>query len=162
MKMKKRKLKKKFAVFFSLYFILLSSFFSYKTFSKYSTDINKNTNATVAKWDVSSNIPNASINLISSDEDNTYILNITNNSEVAAKYSIIVSNIPVGTLVALDNGKYTNYSSRVLFNNVGTIKTNATNKTKSHTIKFKAVPEAEEVSNRNIKIQVTFNQDKPK
>ena len=157
---KKRRLKKKFVVFFSLYLVLLTSLFVINTYSKYTGSITKTGDTSVAKWDVSSNIPDATLNLVPSGED-SYSLTITNNSEVSAKYSIVVSNIPSGTLVSLDNGAYKAYSSTVSFNNIGTIKTNAATKTKSHTINFKTIPEASAVSNRNIKIQVNFEQTKP-
>lgn len=160
----KRKIKnKKTIILFFLAFLLAFGLsFSISSLAKYSTLLSDIEDyKTVASWDVSTNLPDASIDLNALDGEGTYTLTITNNSDVSAKYSIVVSNIPTGTLVALDSKAYQSSTGSVTFNNVGTINVNEVTKTKTHTIKFKTVPEAAEVSNRNVKIQVNFEQINP-
>ena len=158
----KGKLKITSMIVFSALLIVFDLSFIISSFAKYITGLpGTQSTKTVAKWDVSANLPNTSINLSASDEENTYTLTVTNDSEVSTKYSISVSNIPAGVLVGLDSGAYKYSTGSVTFNNVGTINANASTKTKTHIIKFKAIPEAAEVSNRNVKIQVTFNQVNP-
>ena len=74
---KKRKLKKKFIVFFSLYFAFFTSFFIYKSFSKYSTNINKTANIDAAKWDVAvTSSQNATFTIQPAGEQ-SYVINVT-------------------------------------------------------------------------------------
>lgn len=152
----------------TIFYALISFFMTFclsltiSSFSKFITALSSvQDSKTVAKWDVSTNLPNSTINLTALDDENTYTLTVTNNSDVSAKYSISVSNIPAGVLVGLDGRAYQSSTGSVTFNNVGTINANVTTKTNNHIIKFKTVPEATEVSNRNVKIQVTFNQVNP-
>lgn len=157
---KKRKLKKKFIVFFLLYFVLISSIFIIRTFSKYSGSINKTGNTSVAEWDVSANIPDATITVAPVDEE-TYNLTVTSNSEVSVSYSMKVSNLPARTYVSVDGGKYSNGGNNITLSNVGTIKASDSIKTKTHTLKFKTAPEVTESTNRNVTIDVIFKQNKP-
>lgn len=156
---KKRKLKKKFVVFFSLYFVLLASYFIIHTFSKYSESINKMGSITIAKWDVSANIPTEDVNLVAGNNVDTYTLTVTSKSEVATNYSIVISNLPIGVQVALDNNNYKTVSSgKVQFNNVGSFNANASNTSKNHTLKIKAELYADEQTNKKIKVDVVFTQ----
>ena len=136
---KKRKLKKKFIVFFSFYVVLLSSFLIAQTVAKFASSASIEGNVSVAKWDVSANIPNATITVAPSGI-NTYDLTIVTDSDVSLSYSIMRS---------------------ATFNRVGTIKANATSKTKTHVLKFKTVPEVTEVTNQPVKIDVIFTQNEP-
>lgn len=157
---KKRKLKKKFVAFIFLYFVIISSIFIMRTISKFSTSINENASVDVASWNVSSNLPNATVTLVPV-VDYTYNLSVTSNSDVAVSYSIKVSNLATNTFVILDGNKLSDGSSSVTFSNVGTINANASTKTKNHKLKFKVAPEVTESTNRNVKIDVIFTQNIP-
>lgn len=149
---------------FLLFFAFVVSFclsFSITSFSKMTTQLSGvQDSKTIAKWDVSANIPTANISLVPNEEDE-YTLYVTNNSEVSSTYSITVSNIPNNTFVFYNGKSNSNGATSVTFNNVGTINANSSNKTNTHTIKIKAAPEATEVSNRKLNIQVVFNQKRP-
>lgn len=160
---KKRKLKKKFVVFFTCYFLLITSVFFLQTYSKFSSSVDKTGNMSVAKWNVSSNIPDANITIEPVGEDNSYELTVTNNSEVSVSYSIKFSKLATCTYVSIngDNGtKYSNGGNSFTFNNDGTINANDSNKTKSYKIKFMAAPEVIE-STKEVQIDVIFTQVNP-
>lgn len=158
----KGKLKITFMIVFSAFLIVFDLSFIISSLAKYITGLpGTQSTKTVAKWDVSANIPNANVSLMALYGEDTYTLTVTNDSEVASSYSIKVSNLPTGTLVSLDNGSYKSGNSYVLFENVGTINANAVTKTNSHVIKFKTFPEVTEVSNSSIKVEVIFSQDNP-
>lgn len=158
--MKKRRLKKKFIVFFYIYALILSSFFITKTFSKYSSNYVENANVEVAKWDVSANLPDADITIAPVSE-NTYTLTVTSNSEVSLSYSIKISNLSKNTYVVIDNDRYSNGENIFTFSNYGNININDQSKTKTHILKFISTPAVTEATNRIVKIEVIFTQKKP-
>ena len=156
---KKRKMKKKFVVFFSLYIVILSSYFFIRTFSKYSTSVNKLGSITVAKWDVSANIPTSDINLIAGNNIENYTLTVTSESEVATDYSIIISNLPDNIQVALDDDNYIDaVNGQVEFNSAGGFNANAANSSDTHVLKIKALVDADSQVNRKISVDVVFAQ----
>lgn len=155
---KKRRLKKKFIVFIFLYLFLLTSLLAFKTYSKYTGTINKTGNVTVAKWDVSANIPTSNINLIAGNNTENYLVTVTSDSEVATDYNIIVSNLPNYIQVALDDDNFIDVTGgQVVFNNAGSFNANAVNTSNTHTLKIKALIDAAAI-NRNISVDVTFIQ----
>ena len=160
--MKKRyKLKKKFIIFLSIYFVFLTSYLSVLTLSKYAGKIEKSGSISVAKWDVTAAIPNGNVNVVAGNTIDTYTLTVTSESEIATNYSIVLSSLPMGVQVALDNGSFKGVSSgKIQFNNVGTFNTNSTTKTKTHILKVKAELFTDETSNKNIKVDVVFTQKK--
>lgn len=111
--------------------MLLTSFFVIRTYSKFSSSVDKTGSLSIAKWDVLANIPTEDINLVAGNNIDTYTLTVTSKSEVATNYSIVISNLPIGVQVALDNNNYKNVSSgKVQFNNVGSFNANASNTSK--------------------------------
>ena len=169
---KKRKLKKKFVVFFLLYFTFFSFFFIYKVFSKYSTDVNKTTTASIASWDVSANLPEGSYSIYPND-DQSFTISVTSNSDVGLTYSIVVSGMANNSLVSLDDSLYSKLGTSMTFskdinNNNFVIGANDTNKTKTHTLKFITTTETTGFSgsntslNKNVTISVNFKQNKPR
>ena len=160
----KRNFKRRYVIFFSMLFILFASLFVTTTYSKFASKVSKSGDVSVAKWDVSSNMPNKTVNLQANDNTDTYTLTVTNDSEVAAAYSINISNLPYGTLVALDDDDYvpldTNENS-ISFSNVGIINADASEKTKTHTLKFRTSPDAQISSDRKVNVSVEFEQQKP-
>lgn len=135
--------------------------FSISSLAKYAVKLSDVSNsATLAKWEVTASIPSQTFNLLTDQNPITYTFNVTNNSEVAAIYSIELDNIPYGVFVKLDNSSYVarNDSSHTIkINNIGTINANASSRTKTHTLTFIASPDADEIDN-NISIKVSFRQ----
>lgn len=102
-----------------------------------------------------------SIDLTAGTTTDDYILTVQSNSEVDVVYSIIISNLPSGVEVDLDNsGTYlTPTSGTITINNAGTIDYNDSVKTKTHTLTFRATSGATTVSDQSINIDVQFKQD---
>lgn len=157
---RKIRLKKKFVIFLSTYLVLLISIFAVQTYSKYTDDIDVEGNPNIAKWDVSANIPNATITVEPCGEE-SYNISVTSDSDVALTYSINLSNVSKYTLISLDDEMFSKCDTSYTFSNVGTINVTDTNKTKNHTLKFITTPEVTEATNRNVKIEVVFTQKKP-
>ena len=86
-----------------------------------------------------------------------YSFDVISNSEVDAKYSITVNNIPSGVEVKLDQGLFQGGNSTVTFPNVGTILYGGTN-TNAHILTFRATTGATIVNNQSIGVFVTFEQ----
>ncbi len=160
MKKKKRRLKKKFVIFFSIYFVLFATFLVMKTYAKFSGTINKNGEMSVAKWDVSANLPEGSYT-VEPVGDYTFNITVTSNSDVALTYDIKITNTSINSFVSLDGSKFSDCGNTYTFKNVGTIDANATDKTKHHTLKFIATPDVIEYTDRPVKIEVIFKQKKP-
>ena len=88
-----------------------------------------------------------------------YTLNVTSNSEVDVVYSIIVSGLPSGVEVKLDDGSFqipTN--NTVTFNNAGNIYYSDVSKEKTHVLTFKANTGATIVNNQTVSVNVEFKQ----
>lgn len=156
---KKRKLKKKFIIFFAIYIIFISTYLVINTFSKLNANITKTGTLSVAKWDVSSNIPDNTINLIAGNNIENYTLTVTSKSETASNYSIIISNLPENVQVALDDNTFISPSSgTVTFNNAGSFNANSANTSHNHTLKIKALLGADSQSGSNISVNIEFIQ----
>ena len=162
---KKRRLKKKFKVFFSLYFILLISYFTVYTFSKYAGTIEKQENVDIAKWNVSvDSDSNSSLDVVSGNlqdnlEEQSYILTVASTSDVASNYSIVITNVPDNIQVKVDNGDIiSEENNEILIENVGSFNANDTNSTHSHTLTFIAPTGTHEISEQEISVDVIFTQ----
>lgn len=114
----------------------------------------------VAEWDVSLNQNGVSGNMLITEGDSnggTYTLNVVSNSEVDVTYDIIISNIPSGVQVKLDNRSFEPQSSSVTISNAGTILYGDGPNT--HTLTFKANNGATLVNNQQVNIDVDFKQN---
>ena len=115
-----------------------------------------------ALWSVSVNSnSNSTINLMPNAGTAQFTIVVTSNSEVDTEYSIIVSNIPSGVDVKLDNGNFESPASNsdtVTFSNVGTIIYGDSNNEKTHVLTFRANADAVIVSNQTVNIDVEFKQ----
>ena len=144
--------------------VLISSLFVIQSsFALYRRIFNPNGNIAAATWSVTLNQSNEENNLsiVAGDETSTasYTVNITSNSEVDIIYSIVVEDIPSGVHVKLDDGEYqTPSNNEVIFVDVSTINYTDQNKTKSHTLTFKADSNAEDTLNEEININVMTRQ----
>ncbi len=90
----------------------------------------------------------------------TYTLNISSTSEVDVKYSIVISNLPTGVKVALDDGEPQpqDANHKISFTDVGVILYTDNVKTKSRTLTFTATQEATVVNSQPVTIDVIVNQ----
>lgn len=113
-----------------------------------------------ALWDVALNQTgvNGNVQVTKGDANgNTYTLNVISNSEVDVTYDIIISNIPSGVQVKLDNRSFEQESSTVTITNAGIISYGAGSNT--HTLTFKASNNATLVNNHTVNIDVDFKQN---
>ena len=120
-----------------------------------------NTQSTLeaSRWNVSvTSDSSSSMQLVTNLGTASYNVVVTSNSEVDTDYSIIVSNIPNGVQVKLDNGNFEPYSSTVTFSNVGTILYGAQSNSVTHVLTFKANSGATLVNNQSVSIDVEFKQ----
>lgn len=115
-----------------------------------------------ATWSISrsQSASGDSLSVIPELASDVYNLTVTSNSEVDVVYTIIVSNLPTGVEVALDDGTYqTPTSGTVRISNAQTvINYSDTVKTKNHTLTFRATSSAQVVSDQEIDIDVEFRQ----
>ncbi|MBR7041873.1 MAG: hypothetical protein IKI04_00045 [Bacilli bacterium] len=112
-----------------------------------------------ARWDVSADFDlNGSMHLVPNSGTSSYSIVVSSDSEVDTDYSIIVSNIPSGVQVKLDNDEFQPYSSTVTFSNAGTILYGAGVNSATHTISFRANTGAPFVNNQSVGVNVEFKQ----
>lgn len=104
--MKKRRLKKKFIIFLTIYVFYLTPYLIINSYSKYESMIKKESSVAIAKWDVSTSIPDATLNIISENNYQEYNVDITNKSEVSINGLIVLSDIPDGILVSLNDSEF--------------------------------------------------------
>lgn len=125
-----------------------------------STDGNGTLNA--ATWNVARNHSQSddSIDIERGDTD-SYTLTVQSNSEVDVLYKIIISNLPTGVEVDIDNTGYqTPTNGSLTIENANTaIMYNDSSKTKKHTLTFKATDGATLVTEQKIDIDVEFRQN---
>ena len=122
-----------------------------------------NAEVALATWDVSLNDSgeNNYLSVLPDPDGITadYILNVTSQSQVDIIYSIVIENLPTGISVSIDGGSYESpTNNRIIFSDFETILYSDTNKTKSHTITFKAASNAAYVNEREININVIARQ----
>ncbi len=115
-----------------------------------------------ATWSVTRNQSQSgdSIEIVPGLSTDSYTLTVQSNSEVDVIYSIIISDLPTGVEVDLDNsGNYRTPTSGTLrINSAGTINYNDSVKTKTHTLTFRAANGTTPVSDQEINIDVEFKQ----
>ena len=166
-----KKIKKdKFIVFLIVYLIFLTLSFTMFTLSKYVGRVEKLGNATIAEWNVNLDTEAGNTGIIgdnlvitSGTTNQDYRLTVYNNSEVAVTYSIIITSLPAGVTVAIDDGTPVaqDANHKVQFINQGTINANAVTKSVVHKLTFAAPLGTAEVTNDDINIEVVFVQVDP-
>lgn len=117
----------------------------------------------LANWSVSLNQIGVNDHLVVVSDPNeivaNYTLNINATSEVSFVYSIVIDNMPSGTSVSLDGGNfYPETNHKVTINNVGTVLYSDQNKSKTHTLTFKAGSTAPYVDDQEISVDVVVKQ----
>ncbi len=141
---------------------ILLIFYAVHTFALLRSSTNGSSSIKTATWSVTRNQSQSgdSIEIIPGITTDSYTLTVQSNSEVDVIYSIIISNLPTGVEVDLDNsGNYiTPTSGTVRISPAGTINYNDSTKTKNHTITFRATNSAIPVLDQEINIDVEFKQ----
>lgn len=143
-----------------LLFILIShSYFN----AKYKSNINGLNSTRIAKWNVGTDVasnPNNSLSIISENNTPSYILEVNSTSEVASSYYIVLSNVPPGLEVKLDNKQ--NYqrpiNNTIIISDVGSFTASDSITTKRHTLTFNDPLTTSNTGNNEIKIDVIFEQ----
>jgi len=160
MKIKKRFKHSKFAILLLLCLTLLTLSHVNNAKSKYKSETNGTSNATVAKWDVSLTpvtIGNE-FDIVTGNTIVDYSIKVLSNSDVSCRYSIIISNVPNDIKVSLDDGtEQTPSNNKVTFSNVGSFIIGDDIEEHTHKISFSA-PIESSANNSQINIQVGFTQ----
>lgn len=152
---------KKIITFIIVFFVVVSSyFFVTTTFSKARSTVAGSGETDIAKWELLIDDHEESINLLPGGEPIAYTLRLTSNSEVAGDYSIRISNLPDSVRISLDNSSYEVPSNGVIeFEDCGYFESSTTSVINDHTLSFKAISGAGNVSNRELDIDVIAVQD---
>lgn len=114
-----------------------------------------------SKWNVSLNQAgiNNDLQVIPDVLNASYTLNVISDSEVDVVYTIVVSNLPSGVEVKIDDGNFqTPTNNTVTFNNVGNIYYSDAIKEKTHILTFKANTGATFVNSQTLNVNVEFKQ----
>ena len=159
---KRRKIKKRVLICLFLCLILLTSYVTMYTLSKYMKVINKSGETSVAKWvvslDTAENVSDT-LNVVAGNTTQEYKIKVTSTSEVASNYSVILLNIPDGVQVSIDNSSFVSaQDNKIKFNNVGSFNVNEENTSKEHILTFRAPLGTSSVTNNGIDIKVEFVQ----
>ena len=145
----------------AVFFVTVS--YSINTFALFRKSKSATGSLDAATWSVtrSQSQSGDSIDITPGSTTDDYILTVQSSSEVDVVYSIIISNLPSGVEVDLDNsGTYlTPTSGTITINNAGSINYNDSVKIKTHTLTFRATSGATIVSDQTINIDVQFKQD---
>ena len=149
-----------YVIGFLIVAIIFTAILSISTSSKYISELNeKDATAPIAKWDVfTNNDANKNINIIAGTTTQSYTLQIYSGSETALSYSVELHDIPSYVLVSLDGATpVAPTNNEIVFNNVGTINANDTS-AHQHTLTFSATLDADEITNRDLDLDVKFVQ----
>ena len=145
--------------------VFLSFFFIPSSFAINRSTISSSGTLNASLWNVSLNQTgiNSILNVVPDSVNGTdiYSLKVYSNSEVDANYSIVVSNLPAGVKVKLDDGTYEPQQdnvSTVTFSNAGSILYSDNQKEKTHILTFKAIAGASPSANNNVDIDVIIQQ----
>ena len=114
------------------------------------------TSMQIAKWDVSvEGSETNNLNMVAGGAAQSYGFTVINDSDVASKYVVTVSNIPSGVKVGLDNGELISAPSGVaVFSDIE--EPIAANSSENHTIKIAATLDSVAMTDVEIQIDVVF------
>lgn len=162
---KPKRLKKKYIVFLCLYALSFILYYSTTSLAKFATQINKTGNIGVAKWDVSLNGESSeTLETITIGDDDTYQefnLTVTSASEVGITYSAVLTNVPEGLYIIVDDDEYNPYNPQngtITINNLGSFDASENGQSRTHKLKFIVPIGSDAFSNREIDIDVVFSQ----
>jgi len=140
---------------------VVAIFFVIQTFAMYRDSASGEGTIPAATWSVTRSYsdPNDSLELTSGTITDDYTLTVQSNSKVDVIYDIIISNLPEGVVVSLDDGSdLPQEEGKITIPNAGTINYNDSEKVREHTLTFKAISGATAVSEQEIDIDVEFRQ----
>ena len=159
-KSKMRKvLTKKIKVFLIFYVALVVLYFTSISISRFMSEANGSGDSVVARWHVEADIDTEEVDLINGANMCTCTLTVLSTSEISCTYSVVLSNIPDGLEVAIDEGEFVTPTDNIAsFENVGAFSTN-NEVANEHTLKFRAPLEIDEEIDRIINVDVIFVQD---
>ena len=153
---------KRLIVFAILFLMVFSSYFIInKTLSKDKTNVVAGGETDVARWEmIVDNQGSDNIELPIGGEGINYTLNITRKSDVAHKYSIYLTNVPNNIAASVDSGEFqTSVNGEITFEDAGEFDADSQDIEETHTITFKALSGAQEVSDIQIGLDVKFTQN---
>ena len=138
--------------------------YSLHTFALFKSSTSTNGSIKTSTWRVERNYSQSgdSIDIYPGGATDSYTLTVQSNSEVDVLYKIIISNLPSGVEVDLDNTGYLTPESNgslTIENNNTIINYNDSVKTKTHLLTFRATNSAQLVTNQKIHIDVEFRQN---
>lgn len=153
-------IKNKYKSFLVLYFLCFSLFFTAETFSKFLSIINVSGSLEVAVWDVALANPDAEdVSLIAGNTTQDFLLTVTSTSEIASNYSIVITNVPAGVSVKIDNGsEFTPENNVIIIPNVGSFEANDANSQHQHTITVIASIDTGVLDKEQLSLYLTFTQ----
>ena len=132
------------------------------TYAVFKSTSNHNGIIALAEWSVTLNSTDNDHLVIVPNPINTtasYTITITNTSEVDITYDIVISNLPSGVSVALDERTpILEDNNTVVISNAGTLSYVPNNNTKSHTLIFSAGSSTDYVTNKRVNIDVIAKQ----
>lgn len=158
------KLRIKYLIFSVIYVLFFIVYFSAITIAKYTTVLNSNGNIDVALWDVyvlgNDNVTLPTITIGDSSTYQDYTFSVTSLSEVGLSYSLILSNVPTGIEVQVDDDEvYSESNSEIIISNLGSFDASDNNSTHNHKLTFIAPLGISTISNETIDLDVIFIQD---
>ena len=143
--------------------VLVSVFCTVRTFAILRNRTNSSGSLDTASWSVTRNYSQTgdSLEIYPGGATDSYTLTVSSASEVDVLYKILISNLPVGVEVDLDNTGYqTPTAGSLSIENANTvINYNDSEKTKTHILTFRATSGAQLVTDQEININVEFRQD---
>ena len=148
-----------------IFFIGISLVFcAAHTFALMRNSTSGNGSLDAATWSVTRNHSQSgdSIEIYPGGATDSYTLTVQSNSEVDVLYKILISNLPAGVQVDIDNTGYLppDANGNLTIENANTvINYNDAVKTKNHILTFKAAAGASLVTDQEIDIDVEFRQD---
>lgn len=156
-------MKKKILKILLLMIVLLLASYTIKTFAIFRKFGSGTGSFNAATWNVSRSQSQSgdSIDISPGSTTDDYILTVQSSSEVDVVYSIIISNLPSGVEVDLDNSGhyYIPTDGTLTIQTANTvINYNDDIKTKTHTLTFRATSGASLVAEQEIDIDVEFKQ----
>ena len=117
----------------------------------------------LAEWNVSLEQTgvNNSLSIVPNGTTANYMLNVKSLSEVDVTYAIMISNLPSGVEVEIDDdgvSRPQDSNNTITIQNAGTVLYGGTGTTKTHKLTFKAVTGATVVNNQLVHIDVLARQ----
>lgn len=146
-------MKKKIIILLIIPFCFVTSI----TYSLYKNSTSGTASIGAATFSVSMTGNENAVSIIEGNSTFEETVTVRNDSEVDVTYSIIISNLPTGVQVSLDNEEYvTETNNKIIFEDAGTVLYGAS--PVSHSLRFNAPLTVDEVSNQSIDVNVEFKQ----